>query len=179
MEIQVSLDDFYSAYIDEIELIQFQNKVECDLYSILSFIIRNSKQGRAISLRDVSVRRTTDFSKSYKGEAGFPDFVVRTREKSQNAAILGAVEIKYITVDLDLEDNLEQLNGHIDFYKKVIYTNGIEWRYYNQGETKSECIWTVYLGVFDNEKGIIWKDIGEWKDLLNKLDNINWIDEIV
>lgn len=165
----------FTVYKDEIELIQAQNRVECDLYSIIANIIRISKQGGNISLRDVSVRRTTDFSRSFKGDVGFPDFVIRTREKSENAAILGAVEIKYIGLDLDLEDYIEQLNGHIDFYKQVIYTNGIEWRFYDLDEFgNKKLIWTVSLGELDKES-IIWNDEEKWWDLLEKIDNITWV----
>lgn len=169
------LANSFTVYKDEIELIQAQNRVECDLYSVIACIIRESNQGGSISLRDVSVRRTTDFSRPFKGGAGFPDFVIRTREKNENAAILGAVEIKYIGLDLDLEDYIGQLNGHIAFYKQVIYTNGIEWRFYNLDEfEKEKCIWKVSLGKFDKE-AIIWNNEEKWRDLLNKLDNITWI----
>ncbi|QXE18864.1 hypothetical protein [Clostridium sp. 001] len=175
MEKHVSLANNFILYKDEIELVQAQNRVECDLYSVIACIIRGSKQGGNISLRDVSVRRTTDFSRPFKGDAGFPDFVVRTREKSENAAILGAVEIKYIGLNLDLENYIEQLNGHIDFYKQVIYTNGIEWRFYNLDKFgNKKRIWKVDLGKFDNEV-IIWNDEEEWQNLLEKLDNIRWI----
>ncbi|GAA0084871.1 hypothetical protein UT300007_13100 [Clostridium sp. CTA-7] len=171
----VSLANNFTLYKDEIELIQAQNRVECDLYSVIAYIIRESKQGGDISLRDVSVRRKTDFSRPFKGDAGFPDFVIRTREKSENAAILGAVEIKYIGLDLDWEDYIEQLNGHIDFYKQVIYTNGIEWRFYNLDEFRNKKrIWKVTLGKFDKEV-IIWNNKEKWQDLLKKLDNITWI----
>ena len=164
----------FTAYKDEIELIQAQNRVECDLYSVIAYIIRESKQGKNISLRDVSARRTTDFSRPFKGDAGFPDFVIRTREKSENAAILGAVEIKYISLDLDLEDFIEQLNGHIGFYKQVIYTNGIKWRFYNLDKYGNKtCVWEVLLGKFNTE-GFVWNDEGMWQDLLEKLDNITW-----
>ncbi|WP_123054496.1 hypothetical protein [Clostridium sp. JN-1] len=165
----------YIVYKDELELIQAQNRVECDLYSVIAYIIRESKQGGNISLRDVSVRRETDFSKPFKGDSGFPDFVIRTREKSENAAILGAVEIKYIGLNLDLENYIEQLNGHIDFYKQVIYTNGIVWRFYNLDEFENrKLIWEVTLGKFDKET-IIWNNEEKWQDLLKKLDNITWI----
>ena len=50
----------YSDYKDEIELAWIQNSaVECELYSIIANIIRESENGRKISLRDVSARRTT------------------------------------------------------------------------------------------------------------------------
>ena len=79
------------------------------------------------------------------GYNGFPDFVIRTREKSNDAQNLGAVEVKYVTNDL--EKYLEQLKGHIYFYKRVIYTNGLEWRFYNNN-LKEE--WKITIGQMTN-----------------------------
>lgn len=102
--------------------------------------------------------------------------MIRTREKSENAAILGAVEIKYIGLNLDLENYIEQLNGHISFYKQVIYTNGIEWRFYYLGKnSKKQCLWEVALGRIDGET-IIWNGEENWQDLLINLDSILWIE---
>lgn len=166
------LEDYFETYQDEIELIQAQNRVECDLYSIIAYIIRDGKQGEDISLRDVSVRRETDFSRPFKGESGFPDFVIRTRDKNNNAKVLGAIEVKYVTEDLDLEKNLEQLNGHIISYKRVIYTNGLKWRFYYEGNFKNK--WEIVLGEISGNT-IIWKDNCQWKSLLHELDNIEWV----
>lgn len=175
MNKDLPLTNYFTIYKDEVELIQAQNRVECDLYSIIAYILRLSKQGKDISLRDVSIRRTTDFSKSFKGNSGFPDFVIRTREKSENAPILGAVEIKYIDLDLDLENYIEQLNGHVNFYRQVIYTNGLKWRFYTWDEFENaKLIWQVSLGKYDSGT-IIWNDEKEWRSLLERIDRIEWI----
>lgn len=77
---------------------------------------------------------------------------------------------------MDLEDYIEQLNGHINFYKQVIYTNGIEWRFYILDKFRKErCVWEVSLGEFNNGE-IIWDSKGKWKDLLKNLDDITWIE---
>jgi len=166
-------NDFY-MYKDEIELIRAQNLVECDLYSIIACIIRERKQGNEISLRDVSVRRKTNFSNQYRGKLGFPDFVIRTRDKSNDADILGAVEVKYVDEDLDLENHLEQLISHLDFYKRVIYTNGLKWRYYVIDEfQESNVLWENELGEIHNGK-IFWNKEDKWAELLGKLDGIKW-----
>lgn len=172
----VSLRMDFQLYKEEIQLLQAQNRVECDLYSIVAFIIRGSKEGCNISLRDITARRTSNFSKSFKGDAGFADFVIRKREKSANAGILGAIEVKYINSNLDLQKNIEQLNGHINFYKNVIYTNGIEWRVYGLDECGEKKLIepSICLGKFDNGK-IIWNEEKKWDELLERLDAITWI----
>ncbi len=151
------------------ELIDTQNRIECDLCSIIAYIIREGEQGDKISLRDISVRRKSDFSRGFIGEKGPADFVIREREKSNEAKVLGAIEVKYINEDLG--KYLDQLNSHIDKYKKVIYTNGLIWRFY---EEKGKFAWEVKLGTMKNG-AIIWSNNNkEWKILIKKLDNINW-----
>ena len=105
------------------------------------------------------------------GDSGFPDFVVRSREKSNTAKIYGAVEIKYISENLDKQDYLNQLSGHISFYKKVIYTNGLEWRFYNTSFLQESC--PIILGTYDNGT-FVWNTKEEWDKLLIKLDGIRW-----
>lgn len=78
---QMMIENYFDTYKEEIELIDAQNRVELDLYSIIAYIIRTAKSSKRISLRDVSGRRETDFSKAFIGLSGFPDFVIRTREK--------------------------------------------------------------------------------------------------
>ena len=97
----------FTNYKQELQLINIQNRVECDLYSIIAYIVRQA-QNNEISLRDVSSRRTTTFSKFFKGKSGFPDFVIRTRDKNYNAACLGAIEVKYLDVNLDEKNNRKQ-----------------------------------------------------------------------
>ena len=88
------LADKYETFKEEIELAMIQNCiVECELYSLLAEIIRGTKSGKEISLRDVSVRRKTKLSMWLHGAAGFPDFVVLKREKKRNATRYGCVEI--------------------------------------------------------------------------------------
>lgn len=165
----MELENYYKMYKEEVELIDTQNRIECDLCSIIAYIIREGEQGDKISLRDISVRRKSDFSRGFIGEKGPADFVIREREKSNEAKVLGAIEVKYINEDLG--KYLDQLNSHIDKYKKVIYTNGLIWRFY---EEKGKFAWEVKLGTMKNG-AIIWSNNNkEWKILIKKLDNINW-----
>lgn len=63
----------FSDYKEELELALIQNcAVECELYSIVASVLRESESGRKVSIRDVSARRTTTESSYLKGESGFP-----------------------------------------------------------------------------------------------------------
>lgn len=95
---------------------------------------------------------------------------------SNDAKVLGAIEVKYVTEDLDLEKHLEQLSGHINSYKQVIYTNGLVWRFYKLDKYKKDeqPVWEFRLA--EERKGRIeWGGGDEWNKLLKKLDDIDWI----
>lgn len=167
----MSLANNFKFYQEEIDLIQAQNKVECDLYSLIAPIIRENTKN--ISLRDVSTRRGSDFSRVFCGNSGFPDFIIRTREKNNGAKILGAIEIKYVSKDLDKKKYLEQLQGHLQSYNKVIYTNGIDWRFYDKSMKQK---WSRSLATIKSNK-LEWKSEDEWNALLNDIRKIQWLDD--
>lgn len=155
-----------------------QNGVELDLYSVIGELVRNSKKGRTISLRDVTGRRGTDFSNKFNGISGFPDFIIRTRKESNLAEVIGAIEAKYIDIDLDEEEALNQVSGHVESYKNVIYTNGLEWRFYINSKCEKTLIdqWEkIKLGKIINHE-VVWESNAEkvWDMLLRALDEIDW-----
>jgi hypothetical protein len=129
----------WEEYISEIELIEKQNNAEHDLYNIIANVLRERLAFKRVSLRDVGDRKRTveEKEKVFWGLRGFPDFVILSRDyvpiaKSiERSLIYGAVEVKYINKPL-LEERRDilQLVGHILWFEKVIYTNGIEWRFY-------------------------------------------------
>lgn len=163
----------YKDYKEEIELAFVQNAgVEIELYSIIACIIRDGKQGSFISLRDVSSRRkstSVNNSNRFSGAGGFPDFVILERDLKKTADILGCVEAKMLTENLDKYK--DRLKAHIESFQKVLYTNGLEWRFYNMKEIPE---WTFILGEIKGSR-IDWeKNVEVWKNLLDELDNIKW-----
>lgn len=169
----MSISRRFSAYKDEIELALIQNAiVECELYSIVASVLRDCEQADTFSLRNVTVRRTTEKSLPLKGSSGFPDFVILKREKTEDAEKLGCVEIKR---PFDTFDQI-QLKGHIESYPRVLITNGLLWRLY---KPKSEEIdWEISLGRIDKDKSQIkWNNNTDaWYKLLQKLDETQWDD---
>ena len=132
------LADKYETFKEEIELAMIQNCiVECELYSLLAEIIRGTKSGKKISLRDVSVRRKTKLSMWLHGAAGFPDFVVLERKKGRDARRYGCVEIKCPGKSNILRIT-KQVKGHIISYGRVIYTNGLQWKFYRVDKSRNK-----------------------------------------
>ena len=164
MSIARNFDDFK----EEIELAFIQNAcVEIELYSLIASVIRESKNKQKLSVRDVSSRKRSEISAKYYGLSGFPDFVLLERKKVQDALIYGCIEDKMPTIALNDKD--EQLRGHIESFRKVIYTNGLNWKFFNRNE---KCF-DIELGSIIEGK-IEWNKKSNWEKLLNEIDNITW-----
>ena len=164
MSIARDFDDFK----EEIELAFAQNAcVEIELYSIIASVIRESKNKQKLSIRDVSSRKRSEISAKFYGLSGFPDFVLLERKKDQDAVIYGCIEAKMSTIALG--DNDEQLLGHIKSFGKVIYTNGLNWKFFNDNE---KCF-DIELGSIEEGK-IKWNEKRNWENLLKEIDNITW-----
>lgn len=165
------LADKYETFKEEIELAMIQNCiVECELYSLLAEIIRGTKSGKKISLRDVSVRRKTKLSMWLHGAAGFPDFVVLERKKSRDAAKYGCIEAKRPYDNMEIT---EQIEGHLNSYGKVIYTNGLQWKFYR---VDKEPVKVIVLGRIDphNQDSVIWEPVDNWYELMSFLEDWDW-----
>ena len=156
MSIARNFDDFK----EEIELAFIQNAcVEIELYSLIASVIRESKNKQKLSVRDVSSRKRSEISAKYYGLSGFPDFVLLERKKVQDAPIYGCIEAKMPTIALNDKD--EQLRGHIESFKKVIYTNGLNWKFFNRNE---KCF-DIELGSIIEGK-IEWNEESNWKEII-------------
>ena len=165
------LADKYETFKEEIELAMIQNCiVECELYSLLAEIIRGTKSGKKISLRDVTARKRTELSKNLEGEAGFPDFVVLERKKSRDAAKYGCIEAKRPYDNMEIT---EQIEGHLNSYGKVIYTNGLVWKFYKE-KKENEKVYTLGSIKPKNKQATIGEPVNNWYELMSFLEDLDW-----
>ena len=146
-------------YKCEIELIEKQNNVEYDLYTVVASVLKERKPFKTISLRFVGHCRRTQKAKKkvFWALRGFPDFVVLDKqykpvEKSiDKSMIYGTVEVKGVGLPiLESNDDRLQLVGHLLWFDKVIYTNGYEWRFYRN-------IWTANDDEVNKKQDISYK----------------------
>lgn len=109
-------------------------------------------------------------SKNLEGEASFPDFVVLEREKSRDAAKYGCIEAKRPYDNMEIT---EQIEGHLNSYGKVIYTNGLIWKFY---KVKEKPVKEFCLGCIDpdNQDSVIWEPVDNWYKLMSFLEDWNW-----
>ena len=200
----MSIANDYYDFKREIELIIKQNPLECELYSIIAAIIRERDSSKNISLRDVSslkeqskVLNPRDRKfKIEEGVYGSSDFLAINPDYHYSQRkinlILGCIEVKAIYLDLDksIEQNINQFNGELKTFGKLIYTNGIEWRLYEYDSDleNQKLLWDIILGTYVHKKTSVqspdltvsdidyieWNEVSEWNKLLNEIDKITW-----
>lgn len=162
--------DFYK-YIDEINLIKNQNNTERDLYYLVKQTLEPYCVG--LSLRIVAERRKSELGQIFYGISSVPDIAILDRDfvNKQHYEITGknrdklkgCIEVKNLGEKLytltELQEEFEnknvgtaagQLAGEILWYKKLLYTNGKEWRlftFYNSGEKDDKIIGDIIIGI--------------------------------
>lgn len=144
----------FERYVKELKRIKLQNNIECELYSIIASIIREANKRNKICLRDVTVKRKSKkgVGDRYYGTSGFPDFVVVSDKESKKPDILGAVEVKHLG-NLRKNTTVEnQLKGHINTFKKVLYTNGLTWEFHSNCSKKHNTVKTISISLDDSEE---------------------------
>lgn len=210
-------------YIEEVNLIKEQNDTEFEIYPMAVKIIQPTIKN--LSKRYVFARRKTDKGQIYYGISSFPDVAIldkkfinisnKTISEEVWPQLKGCLEVKALETKLITQDQVEkvistksdilnpeigQLIGEILWYKKVLYTNGIEWRCLYIKEYSEELIKRIIEIVnkridFEKEnpnKEFNWwesfKDIDfeivdecitkncieDWDDFIAKIHKINW-----
>lgn len=208
-------------YTEEIGLIKKQNYVEAELYPIVADIIKPTLKD-SLSKRYVFGRQRRGLGQIYYGLSNFPDIVIldKTYENKSRKSIKieewkklrGCVEVKNLNYSLITEEKIKstisnsfehitgemgQLIGDILWYKKVIYTNGIEWRFLSlddKEEIDNTIVEVVNKRIETEEAGNSfdwWKNIKdlsfnytdiclskdcrqEWNEFVKRVKEIEW-----
>lgn len=92
------------------------------------------------------------------------------RKKSRDAAKYGCIEAKRPYDNMEIT---EQIEGHLNSYGKVIYTNGLIWKFY---KVKEKPVKEFCLGCIDphNQDSVIWEPVDNWYKLMSFLEDWNW-----
>lgn len=211
-------------YSEEIRLIEKQNDVEAELYPLVAGIIQPTLKN--LSKRYVFGRQRSSMGQIYYGLSNFPDIVILDKSyenKSRKSIkiedwrqLRGCVEVKNLKHGLMTEEEIRttlsnkpmhitremgQLIGDLLWYKKVIYTNGLQWRFLSitdddNNELANRIIEVVNKRIkleegkhpFDWWENIEMKDgmlnytdiclakdcIQEWDKFIKRVNNIKW-----
>lgn len=208
-------------YFQEIDLIKKQNYVEVELYPLVADIIKPTLR-ESLSKRYVFGRRKSNMGQIYYGLSNFPDIVILDKNYQNKARksieieewkkLRGCVEIKNLNNSLITEEKIKstisnslehitremgQLIGDLLWYKKVIYTNGIEWRFLSlddKEEIDNTIVEVVNKRIETEEAGNSfdwWKNIKdlsfnytdiclskdcrrEWNEFVKRVKEIEW-----
>lgn len=208
-------------YTEEIGLIKKQNYVEVELYPLVADIIKPTLKD-SLSKRYVFGRQRRGLGQIYYGLSNFPDIVIldKTYENKSRKSIKieewkelrGCVEVKNLNYRLITEEKIKstisnsfehitgemgQLIGDLLWYKKVIYTNGIEWRFLSlddKEEIDNTIVEVVNKRIETEEAGNSfdwWKNIKdlsfnytdiclskdcrrEWNEFVKRVKEIEW-----
>lgn len=208
-------------YTEEIGLIKKQNYVEAELYPIVADIIKPTLKD-SLSKRYVFGRQRRGLGQIYYGLSNFPDIVIldKTYENKSRKSIKieewkklrECVEVKNLNYSLITEEKIKstisnsfehitgemgQLIGDLLWYKKVIYTNGIEWRFLSlddKEEIDNTIVEVVNKRIETEEAGNSfdwWKNIKdlsfnytdiclskdcrqEWNEFVKRVKEIEW-----
>lgn len=212
-------------YKEEIELIEKQNNTELEIYPMAVELIQSTTKD--LSKRYVFARQKSNKGQIFYGLSSFPDVAILDKDFDNNSnneitkenrlKLKGCIEIKALCNKLisseeinneiekicnnkaeNLNDDTGQLIGEILWYKKVLYTNGKEWRYlcleeYTE-ELNKKIIETVNNRIeFENTNKNFkwWQSFGNdcfkitdkcitddclqnWDEFISEINNINW-----
>lgn len=166
--------DFYK-YIDEIDLIENQNNTERDLYYLVKQTLEPYCCG--LSLRIVAERRKSKLGQIFYGISSVPDIAILDKDfdneknqvinKENRKKLKGCIEVKNLGEKLykleELQEEFEnknvgtaagQLAGEILWYKKLLYTNGTEWKLFtfNESEKYDDIIIRIVTKRIEKEE---------------------------
>lgn len=166
MTYNISFED----YVNEIELVAKQFPYECDLYFLITYLLRGCSWNNRYVIRNISDGRKSLkvhsdlFMSVVEGESekellGFPDLAIVPLEFDKNISakkdVNAVVEIKTINNKLKVTN---QLVCQINTFSKVIYTNGLKWKFYCKTSDHQERMTTfeIELGTCDQNWEITW-----------------------
>ena len=148
----------FSEYELELQLAYKQhpkNSREEEVYSLILTLLRDVYSEKiynekVFSIRDIHQSPNPRIDTLY-GEAGYPDFAFYSQNleddtnPNEKEKILGVVEAK--AIGETYKNDVVHILGEIKSFKKVLYTNGILWKFYDDEKKK----------VTSLDEGYIWK----------------------
>lgn len=166
--------DYYEKKINDVIIkCPIEAGIEILVYNFLDEIIDSSK----LSLVDIN-RLWKDRDDRLTTEVGISDIAVLSEDfeyRSDIGSVYGFIEVKATNRSLH---ETEQVIGQKHTVANYIYTNGLVWKYYKDGEAK----WEIILASYENQEcsvmrkvGRISIDVDRFEELVVEVKKINWI----
>lgn len=165
--------DYYQKKInDVITKCPIEAGVEILVYNFLDEIIDSTK----LTLVDIN-RLWKDRDDRLTTEAGISDIAVLSEDfeyRTDIGKVYGFIEVKATNRALSIT---EQLEGQKKAVAHYIYTNGLTWKYYKNGNLK----WEIVLASYKNQECQVIKKFetisivpDKFSGLVDELKKINW-----
>lgn len=165
--------DYYEKKINDVIIkCPIEAGVEILVYNFLDEIIDSTE----LTLVDIN-RLWKDRDDRLTTEAGISDIAVLSEDfeyRSDKGKVYGFIEVKATNRSLS---ETEQVEGHKKAVAHYIYTNGLVWKYYKDGDAK----WEIVLASYENQECPVMGKFrrisivsDKFSDLVFKLKNIIW-----
>lgn len=185
----------YVKYKNKLFNIVMKSVFEDGIYTIIENVLEIIQDMDKMAIININRASSKANETRFIGNGGVPDLLVVSDDFEyctnkfkfeKQGIIYGCVEAKAPSVDIDSDTN--QIKGHIETYKKVIYTNGLTWKFYDYQKSNFKEYRNIYLAYkgdiviksFDKRTGVFNKDWikkEKFGELLYELAKINWENE--
>ncbi|WOO90537.1 hypothetical protein R2F61_07340 [Mollicutes bacterium LVI A0078] len=157
----------YTEYKKSIERILKNSCLETSMYHLIQKTIEDNTKYYSLDISQTQTRNR--FHKVYNTPAGISDIAVFSKYDK----LLFYIEVKWFVRNQTEPSIYKQLLGQSDKHKKIMFTDGLNWKFYKLENGELIVDWEVNLGNYPEEKGkIIWNNYDEWKKLTKLLKNI-------
>lgn len=165
--------DYYEKKINDVIIkCPIESGIEILVYNLLDEIIDSS----ILSLVDIN-RLWKNRDDRLTTEGGIPDIAILSENfeyKTNIGNVYGFIEVKATNRVLH---ETGQIKGQKHTVAHYLYTNGLVWKYYKEGEAK----WEIILASYKNHECLVMSNVGrisinpdKFEELITELNNINW-----
>ncbi|AHM55769.1 MAG: hypothetical protein PHX08_01395 [Lachnospiraceae bacterium] len=165
--------DYYEKKINDVIMkCPIESGIEILVYNVLNEVIDSTK----LSLVDINrLRKDRDYRLTTDG--GIADIAVLSEDfeyRTDVGTVYGFIEVKATNELLSVTGQIEGQKKDIVHY---IYTNGLAWKYYKDGEIN----WEIVLSYDENQACSVLRepkrisiDSKKFDTLIDELKKINW-----
>lgn len=159
----------YDEYKKSIERILRNSCLEPSMYHLVQKTIENNTKYYTLDISQIQTK--SRFHKVYNTPAGISDIAVF----SKYDRLLFYVEVKWFVRTQTEAAIYKQLLGQSYKHKKIMFTDGLNWKFYKLDNKELIVEWEVSLGNYSKQKSkVIWNSYDEWKKLTKLLKNTRY-----
>lgn len=166
----------YKYYEKKVNDVIMKCPIEAGIEVLVYNLLDNIIESEEMSLVEIN-RLRKDRDDRLTTDTGIPDIAILSEDfeyKTDIGQVYGFVEVKTTNVALI---ETEQICGQKAKAPHYIYTNGLEWKYFYNGE----CQWAIILAYFKNnqcKKIDVFQrvsiDANKFSELMEELNKIIW-----